>query len=80
MGGWAGARSGPFLWLRSASGPFPTSSGPFLGPRASSRLLGLFPAFSGPRGPLLDLFLGLLSCFGPLPSLFWASGPVLGLF
>ena len=55
---------------------------------AFSRLLDLFPTFSGPRpllgglGPLLGLLWAsgpFPTCSGPLPSLFWASSPVLGL-
>ena len=52
---WASGFLLSFFWLLHLF-HFGASSGPFLGPRASS-------------GPLSS---------GPLPSLFWASGPLLG--
>ena len=68
-----------FLGLGVSSGPFlGASSGPFLGPRVSSKLLWLL-ASSEP-------FLGLGASSGPFlgfwtsSHLFWASGPLLGLF
>ena len=89
LGLWAS--SGSFLGLRASSAPFvgsgrlqplglfPTfsgsraSSGPFVGPRG----------LSGPSSSQPFLGLGLFWSFsrsGPLPSLFWASRPFLGLF
>ena len=69
--------------VRGVPGGGVPGSGPLLGLFEVCGLLpGLFPAFSWPRSLFPSLFWTspFLAFCGLLPNLFWASGPVLGLF
>ena len=90
LGLWAFSRLLDLDVFPAFSWSLETFSGSFFGPGASSGLLSLFPAFSGPRdlfwafSELLDLFptffwaSGLFPAFSGSGGLFWLSGCVLG--